>query len=329
MPANYNSGWNGQFEVSIDDTSITLAMGDTSQDGIPGQGIAGTTCLGVSGASGSCTGSQFIANWTQGKGCRMWNTLSKQIIGDYGSRGLALDAETGGGTLEDNPIMHDGGMMFSPLVGEISGNQTTGGYVGTETCVAGAPATCVITTTKKTGGAQNNKFAASQVATFSGLTAMPCLNNNNFTVTIGALQGQTNQFTISDPNGLCAAFYGVGTKTEPVGTGQTFPTALCSVGGQLSYCNEYYWEVSNRNVHPCLSANCQGHRSAGYLYDYRAKQYWAFAYTATGTPLCNGQRCPLFPISFPVDQHGGGYHNAGTTDLTPVSLYTTFVCSTD
>ena len=263
----------------------------------------------------------------------MWQLLSKQIIGDYGPTGKAVDAELPGSpVLQDNPISHDGGQLFNASFGQISGNQTSGGFVATETCTAGSPATCVITTVNNKGNAVNNKLAATQIVTFSGLVKGACLNGGPWPVTVGSVTGATNQFTISDAGGTCSALYGIGTQTESPTVGTVFPDALCGTpGSNAFYCNVYYWEVANTNIHPCVAGQCQGHASSGYVYDYRAKKYWAFAPGATGGPLCGGVPCPLLAVAIPngLDQHGGGAHNSGTTDLTPVTFYTTNVCGTD
>jgi hypothetical protein len=82
MPANYDAGANGtgytgQFGGSNDDSEFTVVLSDTGQVNGPGG-----TCHGSS--SPNCTGPIYVVSYTASQGCRVLNSWTDTIVGDWG-----------------------------------------------------------------------------------------------------------------------------------------------------------------------------------------------------------------------------------------------------
>jgi len=82
MPANYDAGANGtgytgQFGGSNDDSEFTVVVSDTGQVNGPGG-----TCHGSS--SPNCTGPIYVVSYAAGQGCRVLNSWTNTIVGDWG-----------------------------------------------------------------------------------------------------------------------------------------------------------------------------------------------------------------------------------------------------
>jgi hypothetical protein len=82
----FNANYTGEFLPSYDGTSVTQIFGDNGQGGFPGG-----TCTNSPG--GTCQGPVYIANWTSGSGCRMLNTMTMKIAGDWGPVGQVTQGQ--------------------------------------------------------------------------------------------------------------------------------------------------------------------------------------------------------------------------------------------
>jgi hypothetical protein len=88
MPEAYQATYSGVFSQSTDDSSFTFVLSDNGQSNTSGPGAG--TCTDEAG-SYNCTGPINVVNFTNGKGCRVWNTMTDQVTGDYSPTGQALN----------------------------------------------------------------------------------------------------------------------------------------------------------------------------------------------------------------------------------------------
>jgi hypothetical protein len=95
MPADFDANFNGVFSPSADSTSFTEVLGDNGQSnhtgyngGGPGNGYA---CPHSPG--GVCQGPVYMANYKVGSGCRVFNSMTEQVSGDWGPTGQVLDQQ--------------------------------------------------------------------------------------------------------------------------------------------------------------------------------------------------------------------------------------------
>lgn len=320
LPYNYsagggtgNHGWNGTTQISLDETSFTIGIGDTAQDGLPNRG----TCNGASAAAGACTGSVFVVNYHVGKGCRVLNSLGKSIIGDWGPTGAPLNAEQGG-LLQDNFVLHEGLSPLNSAIGDFSPVQNPAKSAVSEVqCTAGV--SCVITTLKI------SKMLLTETTTFYGLVASACLNGGPWLVVSQSTATGPFQFTVTAPGGGTGTCTTLTDGTGAAQIGTVSVNGLCPLSGVNGYCNNYYWETANLRVHPVLATAGQGHNASRYQFQYSAKFYTAINPLSTQISTCalpTFTYCPLALQSFPTDQHGSP-NNGGTADQTPVFLVST------
>ncbi len=284
--ANWRSNWVGLFTPSRDDQSFTVALSDDGQGGKPDATHAGAV---------------YFVNYTVGKGCRLLNTLTDQITGDYGPTGTVLNGQAGNAPLTDNFGLHEGQSLpdaqWAVYVPWNSPNGTV-----TNVTADGLGRT-TITTSNPT------QFAVGEWVNFYNLSGATWLNSGTWAVTTAS---SGTSFSIADSHAAYSA----------ADSGTVAPAGQCTNSGKSTYCNAYYWHVADNVVEPCTPASCQGHAAHGFVNDYRAKYYTAHSYA---NPTLPGESAQLFWVAIPVDQHGS-YHNAGTGDQTPVFLVTTNVC---
>lgn len=328
MPVGYKSNWTGVFAQTSDDSQISIGIGDGAQSSHPGGSCSHSP-------GGTCTGAVWIGVYTVGQGCRLLNTLSTQITGDWGGKGTWLDGQqpkSGGGYLAmtDNFAMHDSTTTPQPGWVNLSGQQATQDTNQQVTNVAadGAGHTTITTSVA-------TQFIAGQQVYFSGLTGATWLNGTNgpsgIPWPVSSASSTTSPYTvvISDPGRP------VYNQPQSAGVISVYSSAGCNINGSGQYCNAYFWHVADTTIEPCTDTSCQGHAAGGYVNSYRAKVYTAHSYADPELP-CSitiplGQPCPaadqfaLFSAPIPVDQHGS-YINSGTADQTPAFLITANVC---
>jgi len=104
LPAGFAATWNGAFLNSDDDTLIGASFSDDGQDGSWNDG-AGKY------------GAVFRANYKAGSGCRVFNTRTSLVTGDWGPSGQMQDGQ-------HNYIT--GAMTGAPMPGDQFQQQVTG-----------------------------------------------------------------------------------------------------------------------------------------------------------------------------------------------------------
>lgn len=96
LPQNFASSYTGAFIFSDDDTTATVALGDTDQANHTGNfGSSPISCPGQIGAgtigntgTHTCNGPVWGVSYRTGFGCRAFNSMTEQVTGDYGPTGL-------------------------------------------------------------------------------------------------------------------------------------------------------------------------------------------------------------------------------------------------
>lgn len=104
LPNNFNANYTGVFAPSTDVTSFTIVFGDNGQNnntGYNGGGNASTdkgySC--PNSPDGTCQGPIYMTQYRNDPadpthhGCRVFNTMTDQVTGDWGPTGQALDQE--------------------------------------------------------------------------------------------------------------------------------------------------------------------------------------------------------------------------------------------
>ena len=97
FPLGYSASYTGTFAPSTDSTTFTELFGDNGQanhTGYNGGGNASSQSnyqCPNSPPDGVCLGPVFLANYRVGYGCRVLNTMTDQISGDWGTPGAAQD----------------------------------------------------------------------------------------------------------------------------------------------------------------------------------------------------------------------------------------------
>ena len=125
LPQNFNANYTGVFAPSTDSTSFTLVWGDNGQNNNTGYngGGSGKGYVCPNSPQGICQGPVYAANYTVGSGCRVFNTMTDTISGDWGpgSPGptQVVDQQTFDipGTLSTSP---------APVLGDVWTQGTTG-----------------------------------------------------------------------------------------------------------------------------------------------------------------------------------------------------------
>jgi len=316
LPANWAAAWNGAFWVSDDDTSSTVALSDNGQGGLPGSGNLGAVKL---------------ANWTVNKGCRAMDTYAGTVTGDYGATGATINGQPNVITGVANQPLPD---HFAMHEGAQNPDAHYAAFSAAHACVAPPTVSLILFVTDSSGiptfTTAANSFFVGQTVSFTHATEA-WLSNEDLVVTqiIDSTHFQTGT---TGHNSYTSA-------TEPgnaIVTSATSNNCQCGINGVAAFCNVYYWHIADLTVEPCGSGNqqsqCQGHSARGFVDDYRAKYYTADTFSnptlpttdANGVACPNGQ-CQLFPLPFPVDQHGT-YTNHGANDQPPVFMVSTNVC---
>lgn len=130
LPAGFNSNYNGVFSPSADSTVFTVVFGDNGQNnhtGYNGGGNAGSggdtnySCPNSPG--GVCQGPVYQASFKAGSGCRVFNTMTDTITGDWGP------GSPGPTTVTDQQAFDIPGTLSTspaPLPGDIWTQDTTG-----------------------------------------------------------------------------------------------------------------------------------------------------------------------------------------------------------
>jgi len=339
LPADYKTNWTGLFVPSYDDTSFTIAWSDDGQDGQPGGSCSHS-------AGGVCTGGIYVTNFTVGKGgCRMLNTLSGQITGDWGPTGYATNGQATDGngnplldgstvTFQDYDNLHEGFNMPNASYAALGYVEQAKGQLSSVQSDGNGDTTVTLN--------NRTKYPAGQLVYFYGLqnssntwlnctpTARPC-TSAPWMVT----QGTSNQqIVINDRvNGVPHAAGGPYAEPQPSNTTSTVAGLCFDSLNYSAICGTYYWHVPTLTIEPCLQGDCQGHAAEAYVNSYRGKYYTAHTVANPSLPcsISPAVPCPsadefqLLPLSIPDDQHGMP-NNAGTQDLSPVGMITTLVC---
>ena len=109
LPANFNSNWTDVANPSYQDQSFTLAVSDDGQGGKPAPGKAGAV---------------YAVIFTAGKGCRVYNTFTGVISGDWGDIGPIVGPD-GLTPLLDKFNLHGAGDIPDARYSGISPGNTT------------------------------------------------------------------------------------------------------------------------------------------------------------------------------------------------------------
>lgn len=118
MPQNYNASYTGVFGGSDDDTSFSIVYSDNGQanhtgyDDVPNDTCPGAMGAGATGSGGThvCTGPVYNANFTLGQGCRMLNTMTDTVVGDWGTTGQLINGQANLipiSTVTNTPVAND------------------------------------------------------------------------------------------------------------------------------------------------------------------------------------------------------------------------------
>lgn len=87
LPQNFNANYNGSFAPSSDGTTFTIVFGDNGQanhTGYNGGGSGpGWDC--PQSPEGICQGPVYMATFRSSNGCRMINTMTDKLVGDWGT----------------------------------------------------------------------------------------------------------------------------------------------------------------------------------------------------------------------------------------------------
>lgn len=337
LPANWATDWNGIFIVSDDDTSMTTSFSDNGQGGQPGHGNCTT-----GSSTGSCLGAVKLANWTLDKGCRVMDTYAGTVTGDYGATGTTINGQPNVITgvvnqpLPDNFDMHEGEQLpdanyaaFAPGAQPGCSAPPTVNLLSFTTDGSGIPTFTTSTQSFIVGQTVGFTHATESWINSAYLVVTEVINGTQFKT---GTTGHNSYTSLTEP-----------ASPQAIVTSATSNSCQCGINGGAAFCNVYYWHIADLTVEPCgtgdQSSPCQGHESRGFADDYRGKYYTANTFPnpnsvpssdANGvncSPLRpNGSgECRLFPVAFPVDQHGT-YQNHGVNDQTPVFLVSTNVC---
>ena len=352
LPAGYKTNWAGLWVPSYDDTSFTIAWSDDGQDGRPGGSCTHSP-------NGTCTSGIFVTNFTVGKGCRMLNTLSGQITGDWGPTGYAVNGQvtansgtgswcnsgapcSGPALLDSSTVkwtdydyLHEGFNMPNANYAALGLVETSQGAISSVQSDGNGNTT--VTFTNSPG------YAPGQIVYFYGLTNAnntwlnctptpgPC-TSAGWPVTTGMA---SHTIVINDKvNGTPHAAGGPYSESQPSSTNSTVAASCVNSTNQTVICGSYYWHIPTLTIEPILSPSGQGHAAEEYVNSYRAKYYTAHTVANPSLPCPQADAaipCPeadeyqLLPLSISDDQHGMP-NNGGTQDLPPVGMITALVC---
>jgi len=106
LPQNFPANYTGVFTPATDDTTFTVTWGDNGQANHTGYNGSGSC---PASPDGTCQGPIYLANYRRGYGCRVLNTMTDQISGDWGPQGQALDQQAYliPGTVSGTPGLDD------------------------------------------------------------------------------------------------------------------------------------------------------------------------------------------------------------------------------
>lgn len=137
LPQNFNANYNGSFAPS-DGTVFTLVFGDNGQSnhtGYNGGGVGqGYTCANSPG--GVCQGPVYVATFTSGSGCRVFNSMTDKITGDWGP------GSPGPTQIVDQQANDIPGTLTGTLTPGDAFKQVTTGALTQMTCMQDASNTC-------------------------------------------------------------------------------------------------------------------------------------------------------------------------------------------
>lgn len=138
IPQNYNANYTGSFNTGDLGDSMAVVIGDNGQSNHTGQSgyvpPAGDSCPNSPG--GICTGPIYDAVYRRGFGCRVFNTITDQISGDWGPTGQAVNGQAN--------IITISGFTGSPTPADILIQDSTG--AGTQlTCEQNSSGGCTNT----------------------------------------------------------------------------------------------------------------------------------------------------------------------------------------
>ena len=147
LPVNFNGKWSGVFQPSNDGTMFGTSIGDNGQAGAWGPALSSCATSGPDGhgwiGSGICAGATYDIEYKTGSGCRVWNTHTDQIWGDWGTSGQAQDGQYRyiTGTMSGTPTqLPSSGVSGALLVQDGTGATTEykgSGYVASYTAPSG------------------------------------------------------------------------------------------------------------------------------------------------------------------------------------------------
>ena len=139
LPANYPATWNNVFMSDASDTSFQASFGDNGQS----NGWSPTAGSCPNSPGGMCTGPVWVGVYKAWQGCRMWNSHTDQVTGDWGPAGQLQDAE------------------HSYITGTMSGTPAVGAYLTQATTGAVAEFFCpgnLLTSQTAPSGYTYNQF---------------------------------------------------------------------------------------------------------------------------------------------------------------------------
>ena len=137
LPPNFDANFTGVFSVSTDDTEFTELFGDNGQQNHTGYngGGSGSTYVCPNSPDGICQGPIYVANFRQGYGCRVYNSMTEQISGDWGPTGQVLNGQAN---------LITGSVAGSPTAGDALTQDVTGATTQL-TCLQNSSSQCVTT----------------------------------------------------------------------------------------------------------------------------------------------------------------------------------------
>lgn len=95
LPANYNANYTGEFNTGDSGDTMSVVVGDNGQSNHTGQSgytpPAGASC--PNSPSGVCTGPVYDVAYRRANGCRVFNTITDLISGDWGPTGQAVNGQ--------------------------------------------------------------------------------------------------------------------------------------------------------------------------------------------------------------------------------------------
>jgi hypothetical protein len=303
LPAGYGTlstaPWTGTFNVSADDTKITIGFSGTG-----GQG-SGFEAVRVDASKSGCRYFVFAyvtGTWTTGKAYALNNTLTPAVNNTHKDRFKVVTPGTSGGSEPNWDSVAVGGTITdgATLVWKNDGSADAGvrGDWGCHYTAGAGTGTC----TPDTPGV-TYPFVTDN-PDICNATPLPCAIDDQFTLH-GVQQSP-------DP-----AWFSTG-----VNNSTCMPGHQCSCNKVNGGCQEYFFFGDTNLVEPC--SVCAGHNANGFGYTYKQPQggISPLRRISRARPTVNGIANPgtIMSPSLPSDYHGSGNADGDVNDSAPISF---------